>query len=290
MRKWYKFSVDSTQSGTVFLTQDQDFIDHQNAMGGYQADEAYRDRKTYFEKYFFGYQYRRFEYYNDFLRKALNKRQNILSVASGRCTNELYLMQDGYRITCSDLDYFSAYQQAKKIFPDLQFKRLDCLRDPFPRGFEAVVVLSLIYLFNQDQFMTLLKKINAALPLGGTLVLDSAGSPDNPISHFINEGFLKFEMLLRREIKSLLKRRRYGLAIKDFGYRRSDADILQAAEQTGFRLIQKQEYAFLTEFRRSLILNSLIPPVPVVERLWSVLGKKIPYVRMFQFEKVNDVQ
>lgn len=101
MREWYKYSLDPSNKGRILLPIDHSFCDHEKAMGGYKSDAAYTSKSTFFNKYFFGYHGGRLEYYDNFLRKHLGKNLDTISIASGRCANELYLMEDDYRITCS---------------------------------------------------------------------------------------------------------------------------------------------------------------------------------------------
>lgn len=117
MRKWYKYLLNESRNGRLELFIDQNFKEHEKAMGGYQSNGSYTDKAAFFDKYFLNYHTGRLVYYDRFLRKHLRKDLDIISIASGRCANELCLMEDGYKVTCSDLDYFDALEATKGLFP-----------------------------------------------------------------------------------------------------------------------------------------------------------------------------
>ncbi len=286
MRKWFKYDLSSAQRGVIFQKPDQNFSEHQRAMGGYLADEGYASKEAFLQKYFFGYQYRRFEYYNNFLRRTLSKEGEVFSVASGRCVNELYLAEDGYRVRCSDLEQFAGYESTVKLFPAFKFMRFNVLTDSFLQQYDAIMALSLIYLFDQNDFRKFMHKMSEGLKKGGHLILDSAGAPDNFFSFFLHDIFLKYETALKGAVKSLVKKEHYGFVIKDFGYRRTDEEIIKEAKLWGLKLVQQHNYAYLTEFHRSYVLHKLITSSFVMQQMFGWLGQSMPYIRMFQFEKV----
>jgi len=72
-------------------------------MGGYNPDNAYNSRASFLICYFFGFHQKRLEFYNHFLRGHLSKGDAIPFIASRRRANELFLIQDGYEITCSNM-------------------------------------------------------------------------------------------------------------------------------------------------------------------------------------------
>ena len=92
--------------------------------------------------------------------------------------------------------------------------------------------------------------------------------------------------MIKGIIKSFLAHRRYGFVVKHQGYRRTDREIIEYARQAGFKLVDQENYAFLTEFRRSYLLSRLIETSSVMEKMFNFLGKSIPYIRMFNFKKV----
>jgi hypothetical protein len=103
MRTWYKYYLDPNCSGINHVSRDHKFEHHERAIGGYHPDGAYGSKTTFFGKYFHNYHRGRLEYYDLFLRKHLKKGDRILSIASGRCANELYLSEEDYHIICSGL-------------------------------------------------------------------------------------------------------------------------------------------------------------------------------------------
>lgn len=286
MRSWYKYSLDPSLQGQVHLPIDRYADDHARTMDRFEVDGAYQDKGTFFHRYLTGYQFSRLEYYNDFLRRHLKRGEEILSIASGRCANELGLMEDGYSITCSDLKEWEIHERTRRLFPGFEFMRLDVLEGPAYKRYDAVVCLSLIYLFDESQLRLFFRNVSDSLRLDGQLLLDSAGSPDNVLSTLIHDLWLKYEVVSLRLVKGLLRRRLDGFVTKHHGYRRTDREIIESARQAGLELRCQKHYAFTTEFRRSRILGPLIAPGSVAEGLCRSVGRAVPYIRMFKFKKV----
>jgi SAM-dependent methyltransferase len=278
VRTWVKWSVSSAESE---LPIDSTYEQHAATAGGYEADDAYASRATFFERHLFSYQ----RVYEPLLLEHLTPPMKILSVASGRCAPELRLLQHGLDVTCSDLDAPACADATRELFPEWRFETLDILAGPASRTYDAVVTLSLIYLFDQVAFRTFLDNIAASLRPRGLLLLDSAGSPDNALSYLIHDVVLPFEarILCRRARRSGTQA---GLVRKAHGYRRTDHEIIGTASDAGFRLIEKRAAEPLVEFRRSHIFNRLVPAGSKRERLFEPLGKRVPYVRMFCFQKI----
>lgn len=285
MRKWYKFIPDETAFKRGYIEKDESYLDHAQAMGGYAADEAYRSKADFFKKYFFNFQLSRLEYYDIFLKKYLKKTEGILSVGSGRAVNELRLIEEGYRITCSDIAIVDSYKQARSLFGDFKYLKYNVLEGPAPEKYDGVMALSLIYLFNNEKLERFFENISASLKSRGHLILDSAGSPDNSLSYFVHDTILKYEAKLKCVIKQISERKRYKIVTKKFGYRRKDEEIIDAASKANFELAGCERYAYLTDFKRSCILRGMIQYCPFCKNVLGYFGKRIPYIRMFNFRK-----
>lgn len=287
MKRWYKYLPNYESRASAYQPADERFEEHAKAMGGYSEDDSYKSRKDFFRNYYFGFQYGRLECYDDFIRKNLKKDHAIFSLASGRCANELYLMQDGYKVVCSDLKIIDSYESTKGLFPDFSFIEFDALRDDPANTYDAVLVLSLIYLFDEEQLGVLFQKVNNILKNGGYLILDSAGPPDSGLVNFYHDTYLKYETKFYVMLKSIANRRVYGIIKKHFGFRRTDDEILKSAQESGFELVNKRNYDILSELRRSFIFNRLIRNGSPLERIFKPLSRKAPYIRMFCFQKIS---
>lgn len=286
MRRWHKYSLAEEKESTPCLLIDTDFIQHAKAMGGYAADESYNNKKSFFEKYFYNYHGDRLICYDKFIRKHLSKWEETLSIGSGRCANELYLMEDGFRITCSDLEPVN-YEETISLFPDFKFVKLNLLEGPTEKKYDSIICLGLIYLLDNQELSTFFKNVSESLNPKGHFILDSAGSSDDKIlSNLIHDWFLKYEAMLMKITKNIFKRKKYRLIKKHHGYRRSDNEIVQLSSKARFVFREKEDYAFLTDFRRSAILNRLINSSALLKKIFCGIGKRMPYIRMFYFEKV----
>jgi len=288
MRKWFKYSLSQINDRLVTKSQDSSFSEHAEAMGGYEVDDAYNSKNAFFRKYYDHYHLGRLEDYDKFLRKHIDKKDRILSVASGRSANELRLLEDGYDISCTDLDLLPCYDDTLKLFPNYRFSILNILEKPADNQFDTVICLSLIYLFDEKQLDVFFKNISRSLTEHGYLLIDSAGSPDNLLSFLIHDVLLKIEVHILKSLILLksLGKKKFGITKKTHGYRRTNTEIIDIAKNNGFELIDLESYAFLTEFKRSRILL-LIMKVPFVKVVFRIIGKNVPYIRMFYFKKIR---
>ena len=285
MRPWYKYFTDSSDCQSTYVPIDRSYKDHKKSMDGFEADNSYTNKKAFFNKHFHNSYRNRLVYYDKFIRKHINKEDDILSIGSGRCINELFLLEDGYRIVCSDLDILGAYKVTKELFPKFRFKKLDILKSSTQEKYDVILCLSLIYLFNAGELNNFFINVRKSLKNRGFLILDSAGSPDNVLSHFLHEELLKYETRTKAFIKTIRNKRKEILITKHTGYRRKDREIINSAKLGGFILCDKENYDFLTELCRSYLLNRLIESVSSMEKVFRLIGRHIPYIRMFKFKR-----
>ncbi|MBA7693093.1 hypothetical protein ES703_101669 [subsurface metagenome] len=288
MRNWYKYTLSPYYKHPAVLPIDKDFEDHKVAMGGYDAAVGYKSKEDFFNRWFFGYHMGRLQHYDEFIRKHLRKDEAVLSIGSGRCANELYLMEDGYNITCSDLGLIDCYNQTLSLFPNFKFIELNMLNSVPPRKYDTTIVLGLIYLFNGNELATFFKNVSNGLKLGGHLILDSAGASDNLFTYFLDEILLRCETYLIKT-KTAIEHKQYTVIKKHHGYRKTEREVIKLALATGFKLIDKEYYAFLAEFRRSILFKRLFPVrlYPLLEKIFSI-GRITSHVRMFYLEKVRE--
>ena len=285
MRPWYKYSTNSSHCGRTYIPIDRSYNDHKKSMDGFEADNSYSDKKAFFNRHFHNSYRNRLIYYDNFIRKHVTKEDDILSIGSGRCVNELLLLEDGYSIVCSDLDQLGAYKMTKQLFPNFQFKKFDILKNSSQEKYNVILCLSLIYLFNAEELNKFFMNVRNSLTKEGFLILDSAGSPDNLLSHFIHEELLKYETKTKAFIKTIRTPRKEILITKHTGYRRKDREIINSAKLSGFILCDQENYDFLTELCRSYLLNRLIESFSSMEKVFCLIGRHIPYIRMFKFKR-----
>ena len=171
-------------------------------------------------------------------------------------------------------------------FPRFEFVEHDILSGPLYKKYAAVICLSLIYLFNEEKLLAFFRNVSDSLKIGGRLILDSAGSPNNLLFYLIHDVLLKYEILGIRPIKFLLTGRLNGFVTKHHGYRRTDEEIIKTAKQSGFELLHHENYAFTIQFKRSYLLNKAIKPNSILEKTFKIIGKSIPYIRISDFRKV----
>ena len=188
---------------------------------------------------------------------------------------------------CSDLQKPECYEDTMKLFPAFKFIALDILKNPSETKHDVVLCLSLIYLFDNNMLTAFFRNVYESLLPKGRLILDSAGSPDNLLSFFFHDRYLKYEVIVYRIASLILKQKWASFTINHHGYRRTDEEIISSARENGFKFLEKQHYVFLPDFRRSLLFNKLITQGSMLEKIFSPLAKHMPYIRMFLFEKMD---
>lgn len=286
MRKWFKYVLNSTNKTEKVLALDNSAMEHITALKGKNISNAYKSKETFYKEFFFKYHMGRLEDYDVFLRKHLKKVDKILSIACGRSANELRLIDEGYDIFCSDFYEYPWNNETKKLWPDYRFSILDIIKNPAPQEYDAVIGLSVIFIFDNKQLSDFFKNIHQSLNDKGYLIIDSAGSTDNIGTYFIHDVLVKIEIYLIRLIWfiSSFGEKKFSIIKKHHGYRRRDDEIIKTAENSGFIFVEVENYAFLTEFRRSYILSYFMK-IPFAKSVFRLLGSKIPYTRMFLFKK-----
>ena len=209
--------------------------------------------------------------YLAFIQPRVKSGDEILSVGAGSGYTEDRIT--GVTVTCTDL-----VSNGKASALNIVMQSAGC-------KYDGAICLSTIYLFDELQLASTLRNICASLRSGGYLILDSAGSPDNWLSWFIHDVWLPSEFRLFQCLR-WLQGRPCMVECASFGWRRTDKEILTATQHAGFALVEQKNYAFLNEFRRSVILGIAMRFLPA-RAILSALGRLMPYTRMFQFRKVE---
>lgn len=284
MRKYYKTILSDSFRGIKFLSIDRTFEDHVRAMGDYDPNDSYANKERFFARYVprgGGVH----DCFDQFLMRHLKKNQDVLSVASGRAANELHFIDQGYQITCSDMQLPNSYPQTKVLFPQLRYIVLNILDNDIPKQYDAIICLGLTYLFNDNDFDRFFENVRRNLKIGGSLILGTSGCAPNTLSFILHNLFLPLEGLLILFYRTLFTKKKSGLAIKHHGYLRSDDEIMQRAKKQGLTCCDRSSDGFLMEFKRSVVLTKIMKNFPIFENYFTRLGGQIPYVRMFEFQK-----
>ncbi len=247
-------------------------------MEGYRL-EGYHSQEAFFQTHIT----RRYAFYDRFICQHLSKEEIALSVASGRCANELLLLSHGYNIVCSDLAPVNL-KETISLFSDFRFQELDILDKPSPTSFDSIIALGLIYLFDEKRLVTFFENISESLKTGGHLILDGAGPPDNFFTFLLHGLVLRYEIRLLITWRRLKNREGLAFVKKHHGFLRTDREIIEAAASAGLIFLDQCSYDFLTEFRRSYLFSRFTKDSGL-EKLFERLGRFIPHVRMFYFQK-----
>ncbi len=283
MRIWKKYHVSDSWAGKGVQSKDISFHDHSRAMGGYNADNSYEKKETYFQRHLS----KRHAIYDEYLRGHIDKDEEILSVASGRCVTELRLMNDGYSVSCSDFGFPQCLAASFSLFGLFPFSELDILRGPPPKEYDVIINLSTAYLFNPDELEQYFSNISEGLRNGGRLFMDPGGPRDNLFSIFWHNLYLPTEYRLYSLYSRLFRNQKLGCVSQLFGYRYKDSEIRSVASRAGLIFVGLDDFDHLSELRRSFILKPVINSNFIEKGPLNRLLRRNPYIRMFQFQKVS---
>jgi hypothetical protein len=282
MRKWKKVMFSDTS--IQIRSENKVYEDFVKQMGGYGVDDSYQSNESFFHKYFQD----RYVDWDNYLRRNLHKDDEVLSIASGRCINELKLLNDGYSISCSDLKIVPSYDASIQLFGTFPFLVLDILREYPDKEYDGIICLSLIWAFNKDNLDKFFRNVNNGLSRGKCLFLDSGGGGENLFSLFWDVLYLPIEHKIFSFIYKLIGKRGKNLVKSNHGFRRTDKDIIESARRSGFEFVSRENLDFLSEFRRSVLLNGIMNRSSLAQRFFSILGRWNPYIRMFKFKKISN--
>ena len=283
MRKWYKYFLVSGETENKIIKKHENFSDYETAMGGYEVNDHYKSSKSFNLEYLTG----RFQYNHKYLKNNLDNRMKILSIASGRCINELQFIFNKYNITCSDLNIPKSHKHAKKIFGEFDYQELNILKSPSGEKYNCIIALSLIYSFSEENFKTFFDNINKSLDMNGELILESSSSENNILTFLYDQFYLKYETFIISKIFNLFGKTN-SVASRHHGYKFKDKEIVKIAKSNGFELIEIKKKDYMTEILRSKILRNLVKKIPITKYLLLIFGIFMPYLRFFKFKKIKN--
>ena len=284
MRVWKKVELMSVDTWAPVRSEYKVYEDFAKEMGGFGVDDSYQSKESFFHKYFQG----KYVAWDNYLRRNLLKDDEILSIGSGRCTNELKLLNDGYSISCSDLKIVPSYDASIQLFGTFPFLVLDILREYPDKEYDGIICLSMIFHFNKDDLDKFFRNINKGLSRGKFLLLEGGCGRDNLFSLFWDVLYLPIEYKIFSFIYKLIGKRGKILVKSNHGFRRTDEEIVESARRSGFEFVSLENFEFLNEFRRSVLLNGIMNKSSLAQRIFSILGRWNPYVRIFKFKKISN--
>ncbi len=282
MRVWKKVIFSDTPIQT--RSEYKVYEDFSKEMGGYGVDDSYQSKESFFHKYFQG----RYVDWDNYLRRNFHKDDEVLSIASGRCINELKLLNDGYSISCSDLKIVPSYDASIQLFGTFPFLVLDILREHPDKEYDGIICLGFGHTLNKDDLDKFFRNVNKGLSLGKCLFLDTGGGRENLFSLFWDVIYLPIEYKIFSFIYKLIGKRGKILVKCNQGFRRTDEEIVEFARRSGFEFVSREDFDFLNEFRRSVLLNRIIGRSSLAQRIFSILGRWNPYLRVFKFKKISN--
>ena len=282
MRVWKKVTFLDTPIQT--RSEYKVYEDFAKEMGGYGVDDSYQSKESFFHKYFQG----RYVDWDNYLRRNFHKDDEVLSIASGRCINELKLLNDGYSISCSDLKIVPSYDASIQLFGTFPFLVLDILREHPDKEYDGIICLGFGYSLNKDDLDKFFRNVNKGLSRGKCLFLDSGVGRENLFSLFWDVLYLPIEYKIFSFIYKLIGKRGKILVKSNHGFRRTDEEIVESARRSGFEFVSQEDFDFLDEFRRSILLTGIIKRSSTAQRIFSILGRWNPYIRMFKFKKISN--
>tara|TARA_Y100000590_G_scaffold377772_1_gene444243 strand:- start:306 stop:1169 length:864 start_codon:yes stop_codon:yes gene_type:complete len=283
MIKWKKILIDrSNKIKKITELKNFDVFSKEVETEGYISNENYINKKKFFEFYLKD----RYLIWHDHLKGNLNTKDKILSIASGRGINELVLISNNFNITCSDLEIPHCYEISKKLFGDFNYLKLNILKDNIEDKFNSIFCISALYIFSDQEVNKAFKNFYKILENDGTLIIDHGGTQDNAISFFFHEIFLFFEAYIVYYLSKIINKKIGFTFDYNFGYRRKNREIIKLANICGFELVDIKSYDYLTELNRSVLIRKVIEYLPFTKKVFSFVGRSMPYIRMFKFKKI----
>ena len=281
MRVWKKVIFLDT---SITTRSEYQVYDDFAQIDGYGVDDSYQSKESFFHKYFVD----RYVDWDNYLRRNLHKDEEVLSIGSGRCINELKLLNDGYSISCSDLKIIQSYDASIQLFGTFPFLALDILLEHPDKEYDNIICLSLIYRFNKNDLDKFFRNINKGLSQGKCLFVDTGGGRENLFSLFWDVLYLPIEYKIFSFIYKLIGKRGRTLVKSNHGFRRTDEEIVESARKSGFEFVSREDFDFLAEFKKSILLMRIIQRSSTAQRIFSILGRWNPYIRIFKFKKISN--
>jgi hypothetical protein len=288
MRRFKKVAFYDSWTGDksgALATEYKDFAKDMDGENGYESNDSYQSKEKFFNKYF----KLRYIDWDHYLRKNIKKDDEIFSISSGRCINELRLINDGYSISCSDLGKPPHYDKSVKLFGPFPFTIHNSLKQSPNKLYDVVWCLSAIHYFDYNMMDKFFHNVNKGVKLNGFLYVDPGGAPDSIFTFLWDEFFIPVEHKVFSFIYKFIWKKEKTLVKHDLGFRNNNQNIIESATKSGFEFVSLEELDFLDEFRRSVILRALIERSSIVERILSILGRKFPLIRIFKFKKINNI-
>ena len=281
MKKWNQIIIDRSNKISK-INKLKNFEDFSEEMGGYNVNEYYKSKKSFFDFYFRG----KYIIWFNYLKNNIDPNKQTLSIASGNGINEIALISNNFDITCSDLEIPQCYEMSKKLFGYFNYLKLNILKDTVSIEFDNIYSISTCYIFSDQDLEKFFTNVHKMLKKGGTLILDFGGSEENLTSFFFIDIYLVIEAHLIYYLSKIFNKKIGFKFDYNFGYRRKNQEIIKFAKKFGFKFINVEKYDYLTELKRSILIRNIVRYLPSSKKIFAFLGKKIPYIRMFKFKKI----
>ena len=143
MKKWNKIIIDRSNKITN-ININKNFRCFSEELGGYESNEYYKNKKSFFKFYF----HSRYLVWFTYLKNNLEPNAKTLSIGSGNGINEVSLISNNFDIICSDLEIPQCYEALKKLFGNFSYLKLDILKDSANDEFDNIFSTSLCYIFS----------------------------------------------------------------------------------------------------------------------------------------------
>ena len=284
MIKWKKILIDRSNKITK-INKIKNFDDFSGEVeaGGYHPNENYENKSKFFNFYLKG----KYIIWNDYLKNNLDPKAKTLSLASGRGINELSLISNNFNVVCSDLEIPKCYEVSKKIFENFDYIKLNILEDKIDNKFDNIYCISALYIFSNPELDKIFKNISNIIKKDGAFIVDFGGTEVNITSFLFHEFFLVLESYFFYFLSKFINKKVGFKFDHNFGYRRKNREIIEFLNKFGFELVEIKEYDYLTEPQRSILIRKTIEFIPISKKIFSLLGRNIPYIRFFKFKKTN---
>ena len=155
----------------------------------FDYDTSYRSKKSFFKRYIKD----DIVEYVKYLRNNVKRNSKILSIGSGRGVAELKLLDLGYNVTLSDINYPKGLKKLKQNFKDLKFIKFNILKNKINIKYDYIICFNLIYAFDQKKLNIFFKNCRKIINKNGAIIISPGSALLNQYKILFDRVYLPIE-------------------------------------------------------------------------------------------------
>ena len=193
----------------------------------------------------------------------LDPSRSVLSVGSGKGEHEVKLGLKGFKITASDI-VIEALDEVKHIFPEVRCRYFNVLDPDLDIKYEDLLATGLDPVLDDDQLRIFFSNAKTILQNGGRVILVHRFN-DNIATKIIDNVLVPLWATARR-IYHRFAKTDVRVVRREHGFRRTRTEIVNIAEDSGWRLERVRYAAFGMEAARVPCPKALMKAIRAIDR------------------------